>query len=77
MTAPKQAEAVMTSIPKFVSSIPEKPVAECNPSDKCLNLETNCASYHFIKQEQPVCPQSTNLCLSKKIEQFEHVHLYL
>ena len=31
MTAPKQAEAVMTSIPKFVSSIPEKPVAECNP----------------------------------------------
>ena len=35
MTAPKQAEAVMTSIPKFVSSIPEKPVAECNP----LNIE--------------------------------------
>ena len=39
MTAPKQAEAVMTSIPKFVSSIPEKPVAECNPNKYQLKMQ--------------------------------------
>ena len=50
MTAPKQAEAVMTSIPEIVSSLPEKPVAECNPLKKAIFLSVlgSCFRVHTI-----------------------------